>query len=163
MNRKIAVAVACLSIAALPACSVTTPPVPPVVSTVPAQNLTIAEKVQLVADALGNVLPKLGVTDPRIAQGLNIVDQLTALAGQIKLSGGNVSDLAIQAADMIGTLAPLLDLIAGPYAPVIDAAVAIIPEILQLAGVSQPATGSLAPPAMTPAQAEAILHKAAGY
>lgn len=128
-------------------------------------HTNVADKFKLVADAIGNILPALGLTSDRLAQGVRVVSDIAGVAGKIMALGsggiGSLASLASEGAAMIGTLGPILGIVGGPYGMIISATVAIVPEILRLAGVQGRQVPGLARVAMTPDQAERILRTAA--
>lgn len=151
------------ALAGLNACS--TPDAAPAVATVPPPvtpadpaATSMADKIKLISDTVGTTLPKLGVNNDKMTAGLSIVSQLAELAGKATAGGGSLSTIAQGAVGLIGKLAPFAFL-AGPYAPIIKAALAMSPAILQLVGIH----ARQAPGAMAPHEAEAVLRHARGY
>jgi hypothetical protein len=151
------------------ACGGLTQPVPatggPALPPATGIEATIADKIKLVADAIGNILPALGLTSERLAQGVKVVSDIAGVAGKIMALGGggvgSLASLASEAAGMIGGLGPLLGIVGGPYGMILTAAAALVPEILRLAGVQGREVPGLARVAMSPDQAERILRTAA--
>lgn len=146
MNRRtlLRTTIAIPALAALAACSST-------------QMTQVTSDVQAITTGLTNIMPQIATVVPAaaVAQLTTYLNDLKSLAATVS---GNVSATTIQqvAKDVEAFADLVLPLVPGGavFVVAINAALALLPGLLAAVGVS---AGTLAAPAMTPAQARAVL------
>ena len=119
---------------------------------------TIATDVALIASGLTSVLAQLpAMPNATLAQLQAYLADIKTLATQIAANATAplVQSIVADVQDFAAIATPLIPA-AAPYAPVIQAALALLPGLLTSIGLAG-AVSSTSAPKMTPAQARAVL------